>query len=259
MTNLAKSNKNGFSSEYLLHCLGKAGKGSSYPVHTHAFWQMELLLSGVAEIMSPGGGHVFKGGEFVLVPAGLPHGFNYHEDAEMATVMFKLDWAPPEVSGDIIAVKSRLAPEIFALLAALFDATQISDDDRALFERIAGMIVEMACAAILKTAIPVHPDVKKARDFIERWLERPLTVSEVAREVGRSAPYLSSLFRVGVGMSLKRYIARRKMELIEKHILYSGLSLTDIAAKNGFPDIYAFSRFVKREAGKGPRAIRGGA
>jgi len=254
MKNLAKSKKGGFSCEYLVHYHGKAGKGVSYPVHTHGFWQLELLLSGVSEIVSPGGGHVFKGGEFVLVPSGLPHGFNYHEDVEIATAMFKPDWTPPALSGGIVAPRGRLAPEIAALLAALLKAPQMPDDDRLCFERVLGMVMEMSC----KTTSSVHPDVKRAQDFIERRIERPLTVAEVAKEVGRSAPYLSSLFRGGAGMSLKRYIASKRMELVEKYLLYTEFSLTDIVVKSGFPDIYAFSRFVKRESGRSPRALRRG-
>lgn len=256
MKNLAKSNKSAFPSEYLAHYCGKAKRGASYPVHTHAYWQMELLFSGRTEIVSPEGGRIFKGGEFVIIPAGLPHGFRYLENVEMATVMFDIGWLPKEPGRRVVIPESRLVPEISALFAAIFKSSNMRDDGRRVFESLVRATLELSGMESMESEMATRDCVMTARDFIEARIERPLTVAEVAQEAGLSAPYLSSLFRKRAGVSLKRYIAGKRMDFIKRLLIYTALNVTDVSKKAGFPDIYAFSRFVKRESGKSPLELR---
>ena len=42
------------------------------------------------------------------------------------------------------------------------------------------------------------------------------------------------------------------LELAEKHLQYSSMTLTEIAREMNFPSIYVFSRFYKRKTGVSP-------
>ena len=52
--------------------------------------------------------------------------------------------------------------------------------------------------------------------------------------------------------NLKRFMEDILLELAEKHLQYSSMTLTEIAREMNFPSIYVFSRFYKRKTGVSP-------
>lgn len=77
-------------------------------------------------------------------------------------------------------------------------------------------------------------NVKRCKDYISAHLHGKITVKEIAQAVGLDPNYLSALFVRCEKISLKQYIMKEKIHLVQKELVYSSTSFTDIAITFGF-------------------------
>ena len=71
-----------------------------------------------------------------------------------------------------------------------------------------------------------------------------------------SATYVSEFFRKQVGMSLREYIMKAKLRLVEIRLLNSDFTLTEIADELGFTDVSHLSKTFKRYTGTSVREFK---
>jgi AraC-like DNA-binding protein len=106
------------------------------------------------------------------------------------------------------------------------------------------------------TSAEYHPAVALAIETIELRLAEPLSVVELADQVGVSYSYLAKLFHEAVGTSVVGYIRRRRVERAEHLLLHSTLPVKVIAATVGITDLQMFNKIIRAELGSSPRALR---
>jgi AraC family transcriptional regulator, arabinose operon regulatory protein len=98
--------------------------------------------------------------------------------------------------------------------------------------------------------------VESAVEFINRNLDKSITVQNVADAVGLSASRLTQLFHSYVGQSPKRYV-RRERVLRACHFLdATDAPISQIAELVGYPDPLHFSRVFRQVLGRSPRQYR---
>lgn len=92
--------------------------------------------------------------------------------------------------------------------------------------------------------------------FIARNFNRPLTLSDLARELNVSESRASHLAsQQGAGSFQERLMQRRV--IAARNLLHnSDLRINEVAAAVGFADPYYFSRIFRRETGLSPREFR---
>lgn len=107
------------------------------------------------------------------------------------------------------------------------------------------------------------PSKKKDNDFvasIEQFIEahytEPITLSDIASHVHASEYYISHLFKNITNYTLQQYILRRRIGKAQCMLVYTPLSLTEIAGRVGFEDSNYFSRAFKKIIGMPPRLYR---
>ena len=98
--------------------------------------------------------------------------------------------------------------------------------------------------------------VEKSIKYIDQKLYAPLTLEEVARHVGLTPQYLTTLFKQNTGKSLYRYIKEKKIEEAKMMLLYTGESMTTIASSLGFAGSAHFSQAFKAVTGSSPTEFR---
>jgi AraC family transcriptional regulator len=101
-----------------------------------------------------------------------------------------------------------------------------------------------------------HPAVAKALGEIERRLSEPLSIRELAEDVGISHNHLIRLFRKETGRTIAGYIRVRRAQQAEYLLIHSGLPIKTIAVTVGMSDLQLFNKTVRRELGASPREIR---
>lgn len=241
-------------------------------------------------IESGGGGHALMDGRrwsivppcLVVVPAQCVHGFHYAPDTDGPVITAAQ--RPLETLLDTLAPGLRqqvLQPAVLPIdahgraaeaIAPLFDA--IAREARtagglatgaAAMSLLAALVVQVA--RVQRQAQDMHRDAEQARSrkaqrlerfralldahFRERW-----PVDRYARALGVSAGQLGRLTRELLGVSPLDAINARVMHEAQRELVYSTLSIKQVAAQLGFDDEAYFGRFFKKHVGLQPTAYR---
>lgn len=251
--------------------------------HVHdAMLQVLLIESG-------GGGEAVIDGRrwplvppcLVLVPALAVHGFHYAPDTDGPVITAAqrplenlLDALVPQLR------RAALQPLVLAIdpasrhaeaLTPLFDA--IARETRTTGRATGALGMSLLAALVLqiarlRDAAPEHareardPRSRKAQHverfrglldahFRERW-----AVDRYASQLGVSAGQLGRLCREQLGVSPLDAINARVLHEAQRGLVYSTLSIKQVAADLGFDDEAYFGRFFKKHLGLTPTAFR---
>ncbi|WP_075340797.1 AraC family transcriptional regulator [Tenacibaculum agarivorans] len=98
-----------------------------------------------------------------------------------------------------------------------------------------------------------HPDerITKMLIYINEYIDQPhyLKVENLAETFSMSPTYVSEFFKKQVKISLREYIIKAKLRLVEIRLLNSDYTLTEIADDLGFTDVSHLSKTFKRYVG----------
>lgn len=129
------------------------------------------------------------------------------------------------------------------------------------------MLEERARAATAPQPLPpgldaagiADPRVRRAILMLERRLENPRPLGEIAGALGVSTRQLSRLFGAATGRSPAAF--REELRLARAHALVAdgALPLTEVGLRCGFADASHFSRAYRRRFGETPTARRAAA
>lgn len=100
--------------------------------------------------------------------------------------------------------------------------------------------------------------IGKLLSYINDHISEPklLKVENLARTFLLSPTYLSEFFRKKVNMSLREYIIKAKLKLVEIRLLNSNYTLTEIADELSFTDVSHLSKTFKRYNGLSIREFK---
>ena len=99
--------------------------------------------------------------------------------------------------------------------------------------------------------------LKKAEHFILENFARKISLEEIAKASGFSAPYFSTIFKEEMGENLSSYLNRLRVEKAGYMLTDTNFSLSKIARACGFEDQSWFSKIFKLYAGMSPGKYRG--
>jgi AraC family transcriptional regulator len=94
--------------------------------------------------------------------------------------------------------------------------------------------------------------LKRAVDYIEANLTRPIYLTELGNVVGLTRMHFAAQFRAATGCSPHNYILRRKVAYSQRLLLDPQLSIANVAAMMGFSSQAHFTVVFKRVTGKTP-------
>lgn len=92
----------------------------------------------------------------------------------------------------------------------------------------------------------------EAISYIGKNLESKLSVSLIAKTVGLSPDYLTSLFKSYTGYTLTAYIGRCRIDAAKTMLMEENMKVKEVAARLGFCDEFHFSKVFKRLEGVSP-------
>ncbi len=97
---------------------------------------------------------------------------------------------------------------------------------------------------------------ERAAGYIERNLQRKVSVSEVAEYCCVSPCHLTHTFKAALGVSPIRYIQQMRVDRAKRLLADESLYVYEIAREIGFDDPFYFSRMFKRISGVSPGEFR---
>ncbi|WP_433394285.1 AraC family transcriptional regulator [Micromonospora sp. KLBMP9576] len=98
--------------------------------------------------------------------------------------------------------------------------------------------------------------LNEAMEHIERHLDQPIEVTELARIAVTSEYHLRRLFSALAGVGLSEYIRRRRLTVAGAEVLAGERTLLDVAVRYGYGSTEAFARAFHAVHGVGPGEAR---
>lgn len=142
------------------------------------------------------------------------------------------------------------------LLEELFQRTMKADA----YSKILAMslLYELLACLSKQQAIPAEDSrIAEAVQYIFRHYAEEITVQKLANRAYLNNNYFSKLFTAQVGVTPQQLILRTRIEKAKELLLYTDMSVGEIAATVGFSDPLYFSRAFKRHNGVSPTELRG--
>ncbi|WP_169512925.1 helix-turn-helix domain-containing protein [Actinopolymorpha alba] len=101
-----------------------------------------------------------------------------------------------------------------------------------------------------------HPAVAHARRLIDEAYTERLPLAQLARTVGMSPTYLTTLFTAEIGLSPARYQRQLRTRRAEVLLAETDRTITQIAVDLGFSSAQHFATVFREHTGLTPRAYR---
>ncbi|MCL2557217.1 MAG: helix-turn-helix domain-containing protein [Treponema sp.] len=136
------------------------------------------------------------------------------------------------------------------------DQVQDAKDIGELAGILHGIVANVAEQISSFTGLPHASAMRKAETFIKENLTRKISLGEIARIAGLSAPYFSTIFKEEMGENLSSYVNRQRVEKAARLLIETDTTLSEIAAICCFQDQSWFSKIFKTFTGVSPGKYR---
>lgn len=103
-------------------------------------------------------------------------------------------------------------------------------------------------------SVPQTP-VEKAKSYIESNFSGEISLDKIAEIAGMSKYHLSRSFRAELGVGVKEYQNRCRIDQAER-LIKDGLNVAEAGFAVGFSDPNYFSRIVKKYTGRSPSSMK---
>jgi AraC-like DNA-binding protein len=251
--------------------------GSPYPPHLHPEdhrldWRKGRILDALQIVLITAGQGSLEtralgkrrvsGGMAILVLPGMWH--RYRPDAGTG---WSESWVEIQSRGiDALRKSGQLAPRSIlcrgVLEAGLDDCLdaihrRLRDEANASDLEVAGLALQ-ALAICLRgtTARPrltrIEQAVRQAERHFARHAEQPISVEQVAAELGVAYSHFRSEFRRQTGLTPWKYVVRLRLMRARRLLASSDAKLDDVAELVGFSSAFHLSRAFKQAYGHSP-------
>jgi AraC-like DNA-binding protein len=107
-----------------------------------------------------------------------------------------------------------------------------------------------------RVAPDLLPHLRRARDHIDRYYQRPLDLGQLAAVAGVSKYHFARSFEAAYGQTPMRYLTRRRIERAQDLLRSANLTVTEVCMAVGFASLGSFSSRFTQLAGESPAAYR---
>ena len=101
-----------------------------------------------------------------------------------------------------------------------------------------------------------NPIIVRCRDLVSRRINTKITVQELAEVLNTNPDYLSQLFSKEEGITLSDYIAREKIRIASRELIFTDKSFHAIAFELSYASQSHFGKVFKKWTGMTPRQYR---
>ncbi len=100
------------------------------------------------------------------------------------------------------------------------------------------------------------PIVRRAADYVEINLSKPMTTEEIAQAAGEKKRNFVRRFFQETGMTVKEYLSKKRCSIAAQMLINSESSVQEIAAYVGYLDNNYFSKVFRVNMGMSPQSYR---
>jgi AraC family transcriptional regulator len=219
-------------------------------VENHRFLFVE---SGCGEFIIPDEALQLDDRMLLLLSPGIRE-IRYHDTRPVSYIYIEFS-----VTRNLITEPWLRVPESsphFQTLIGLLRSTVHEDGHGTESVIIAAIDLVLRHAALDPSKATIDGRIRQALDHIDRNLNRPLRVSELAGVAGLSEPQFRRVFRASMSMGPKEYLLRTRMRYARRILENERLRASDVAELLQFETVYQFSKQYKKVHGHSPTGPR---
>lgn len=196
----------------------------------------------------------------VILPYQL-HGFSHGEGADVKIIMFSYSIAEDfynhykvmEMKRDRFILSSVLENYINQELFAAVESKNIFAIKSIFFPLISEYLKDNHGTECIKSG---GGEVGDIINYVSERVEEGITSDDVSNAVGMSKQKISRIFKEYLGISFNEFLTVVRVEKAYNMVLYSDLSITDIAYKCGFGSLRNFNRIFLKHIKCTPSELR---
>ena len=253
-------------------------------LHSHEFHELVLIIKGKGIHFTKEERYPIRAGDMFLIWPGQLHGYAETDGLELINIIylpellrlpdFDLKYQPgnyaffelePRLRREH-SFKSRLRLSESELLEAediIWKIENELEEKKSAFHYMAAALFMIFRGMIARWySGQKSPQSKKLLEFaslmnfINRSLEKNLSVDMLAAKAGMSVSTLSRTFRKAFGYSPMEYVIRKRIARACELLSATNMTISEISSKTGFSDSNFFSRQFRKVKGISPREFR---
>lgn len=97
-----------------------------------------------------------------------------------------------------------------------------------------------------KVSIEAQEYIRQTIAYLEKHFAEPITIPQIAENVGISPIYLNKLFKLSTGKTLSEYLNFYRTEKSKSMLLETDMTINDISKALGYNDVRSYIRFFKK-------------
>ncbi|MEG9437367.1 helix-turn-helix transcriptional regulator [Edaphobacter sp. HDX4] len=232
------------------------------PAHIHAEWRAGGKLRQHKE---------FIGNAVSVIPAGEPHRTLWQRRADLIHIYLGRELLC-DYSRQVLHQDSfELSPNYLVrdlLIEELARALYLECETNTLNDVFAKSVIAVLSVHLLRS-YGIRPDSigyfqgglgpareRRIREYIEKDLERDLSIQALALVVGLSPQHFAVLFRDSTGFTPHQYVNHRRVERAQRLLADRAMSLVEISMACGFSSQSQFITLFRRLVGMTPGKFR---
>jgi AraC-like DNA-binding protein/mannose-6-phosphate isomerase-like protein (cupin superfamily) len=249
------------------------------PLHSHDRIEIMYVSKGFCNVIFDNSCLSMVKGDFIFIDADIPHKLEIEneESCRILNIEFGFEKGSGVVNGSEL---TKASPAIKALCEKIDEYLYFKADENigALLKKIIqeldesgindSFLINIMTYELLE-AIGRHLKnsesnlennasyyINKAMSFINNNLSEDLTVSDIAKEVNLHPNYLQRIFKITTKDTLVDYIQKQRIKKAEMLLVYTDISIIDLAMQLGFGSRQYFSYVFKRHKDISPQEYR---
>ena len=260
-----------------------ACRDSAVKEHKHAFLELVYVCNGKAEHIFEHQSAIVQKGDFFLIDLNCSHEYRRigNDDSfRVINCLFLPRFLDPSLPDDANFQALANSP-LFHIgeSFSLFSTQKIFHDDTGWMNTLgesmlrefeskksgyATVIQHLLTTALIYLLRNEAADdgaasdkiVRKIRDYVDEQYTSPLLLSDVAKQLNFSVPYISMIFKRSCGITFREYLIRVRIEKACQLLRTTNQTMREVAEQVGYTDPTFFYKAFRREMDMTPDDYR---